>query len=634
MAEENQQPNQAPAAPAVANPERKSLDDRNKMSDLERLRHSCAHVFATAVLRIWPEAQLAYGPPVETGFYYDLEMPHRISQEDFPRIEEEMKKEIKANNVFQKIEVPREQAIKDAQSGRLGGLSERPGNVSKFKLDLIAQIPEGEAISYFQNGDFLDLCAGPHVMRTGNIGAFKLTSVAAAYYKGDEKGPQLQRIYGTAFKNKTALDEYFKMLEEAKRRDHRKIGAEMGLFAIDTEFVGPGMPLWLPKGTVLVEELEKLAKETEFAAGYVRVRTPHLAREKMYLTSGHLPYYAESMFPPIEVIEEVKKLDEPIHGEKYYLKAMNCPHHHRIFAAEPHSYRDLPLRLAEYGTCYRYEQSGELFGLMRVRSLNMNDAHIYCTEEQFADEFRAVNDMYLKYFKIFGLEKYQMRFSTHAAEGLGKKYVNEPELWKKTEDMVRKVLIESGINYVEVANEAAFYGPKIDVQVWSAIGREFTIATNQVDFAVPAKFGLTYRDKDNSNKTPLCIHRAPLGTHERFIGFLIEHYAGNFPLWLAPDQVRVITLNDDEALINYAKPIVAELRANMVRVDADFSATPFKAKISNAEQLRVHTMLVIGGRDMEAGAVSVRLHHGGPQGAKPKAEVVADIFAGIKERRA
>ncbi len=667
MAEENQQP-------AAAEPkDRKTLDQRNAMSDLERLRHSCAHVFATAVLRIWPEAQLAYGPPVETGFYYDLEMPHRISQEDFARIEEEMKKEIKANNVFQKIEVPREQAIKDAQSGRLGGLTERPGNESKFKLDLLKQIPEGEAISYFQNGDFLDLCAGPHVMRTGNIGAFKLTTVAAAYYKGDEKGPQLQRIYGTAFKNKTQLDEYFKMIEEAKRRDHRKIGAEMGLFAIDTEFVGPGMPLWLPKGTVLVEELEKLAKETEFAAGYVRVRTPHLAREKMYQTSGHLPYYAESMFPAIELIEqedkirvqelELKKIgllkdagvtesqraawlpefteqmaalaaDQSKLITRYYLKAMNCPHHHRIFAAEPKSYRDLPLRLAEYGTCYRYEQSGELFGLMRVRSLNMNDAHIYCTEEQFADEFRAVNDMYLKYFKIFGLEKYQMRFSTHAAEGLGKKYVNEPELWKKTEDMVRKVLIESGINYVEVANEAAFYGPKIDVQVWSAIGREFTIATNQVDFAVPAKFGLTYRDKDNTNKTPLCIHRAPLGTHERFIGFLIEHYAGNFPLWLAPDQVRVITLNDDEALINYAKPIVAELRANMVRVDADFSATPFKAKISNAEQLRVHTMLVIGGRDMEAGQVSVRLHHGGPQGAKPKAEVVADILNSIKSRSA
>ncbi len=656
--------------------ERKTLDERNQMTELERIRHSAAHVMATAILRLWPDAQFAYGPPVESGFYYDLECSHRISPEDFEKIEAEMKKEIKANNVFEKSEVTREQAIRDAESGRLGGLGERPGNASKFKLDLLKQIPEGEPISYFKNGDFIDLCAGPHVMRTGNIGAFKLTSVAAAYYKGDEKGPQLQRIYGTAFKNKTALDEYFKMLEEAKRRDHRKIGAEMGLFAIDTEYVGPGMPLWLPKGTVLVEELEKLAKETEFAAGYVRVRTPHLAREKMYKTSGHLPYYAESMFPAMEMpleddakkkwealetkrrvvgqklaiaqeagdkdliagyektLQEVAPELQAFERDRYYLKAMNCPHHHRIFAAEPHSYRDLPLRLAEYGTCYRYEQSGELFGLMRVRSLNMNDAHIYCTEEQFADEFRAVNDMYLKYFKIFGLEKYQMRFSTHAAEGLGKKYVNEPELWKKTEDMVRKVLIESGINYVEVANEAAFYGPKIDVQVWSAIGREFTIATNQVDFAVPAKFGLTYRDKDNSNKTPLCIHRAPLGTHERFIGFLIEHYAGNFPLWLAPDQVRVITLNDDEALINYAKPIVAELRANMVRVESDFSATPFKAKISNAEQLRIHTMLVIGGRDMESGAVSVRLHHGGPQGAKPKAEVVADILASIKERRA
>ncbi|MDD5138745.1 MAG: threonine--tRNA ligase [Verrucomicrobiales bacterium] len=690
---------------APPNPERKTLDDRAKMTELERIRHSAAHVMATAILRLWPEAQFAAGPPVENGFYYDVDLPHRISPEDFEKIEAEMKKEIKANNVFERIVVTREQAIADAQSGRLGGLTERPGNVSKFKIGNLEAIPEGEQITYYKNGDFVDLCAGPHVMRTGNIGAFKLTSVAAAYYKGDEKGPQLQRIYGTAFKNKTALDEYFKMLEEAKRRDHRKIGVEMGLFAIDTEYVGPGFPLWLPKGTVLVEELEKLAKETEFAAGYVRVKTPHVAKEKMYKTSGHLPYYAESMFPPMELpldsnkdpfwilnvpamLSEEEKIiadgygeliDAVVEGEtddgtiqsgikqlwdgikpehkekfdytskkafmfrlirerigieRFYLKAMNCPHHHRVFAAEPKSYRDLPLRLAEYGTCYRYEQSGELFGLMRVRSLNMNDAHIYCTEEQFADEFRAVNDMYLKYFKIFGLEKYQMRFSTHAAEGLGKKYVNEPELWKKTEDMVRKVLIESGINYVEVANEAAFYGPKIDVQVWSAIGREFTIATNQVDFAVPAKFGLTYRDKDNSNKTPLCIHRAPLGTHERFIGFLIEHYAGNFPLWLAPDQVRVITLNDDEALINYAKPIVAELRANMVRVDADFSATPFKAKISNAEQLRVHTMLVIGGRDMEAGAVSVRLHHGGPQGTKPKGEVVADILASIKERRA
>jgi threonyl-tRNA synthetase len=613
-------------------PERKSLDDRNKMTELERIRHSCAHVMATAILRIWPEAQFAAGPPVENGFYYDLELAHRISPEDFPRIEEEMKKEIKANNVFERTTVTREQAIKDAESGRLGGLAERPGNVSKFKLGNLADIPEGEAISYFRNGDFLDLCAGPHVMRTGNIGAFKLTTVASAYYKGDEKNPQVQRIYGTAFKNKTQLDEYFKMLEEAKRRDHRKIGAEMGLYAIDTEYVGPGMPLWLPKGTVLVEELEKLAKEAEFAAGYVRVRTPHLAREKMYTTSGHLPYYAESMFPPMELKE--KDSTPGAEADRYYLKAMNCPHHHRIFAAEPRSYRDLPLRLAEYGCCYRYEQSGELFGLMRVRSLNMNDAHIYCTEEQFAQEFRAVNEMYLHYFKTFGLEKYQMRFSTHDPSKLGQKFVDDPVLWRKTEDMVRRVLVESGINFVEVANEAAFYGPKIDVQVWSAIGREFTIATNQVDFAVPAKFGLTYRDRDNTDKTPLCIHRAPLGTHERFIGFLIEHYAGNFPLWLAPEQVRILTVNDESALCEYAQPIIKELRANMVRVDTDFGSEPIKAKVANAEAARVHTMLVIGARDVEGGNVSVRLHGKGHVGAKPKAEVIAGILEAIRTRAA
>ena len=315
MPDENQQqqPNQPPPAP---NPERKTLDDRAKMTELERIRHSCAHVMATAILRLWPDAQFAYGPPVENGFYYDLECSHRISPEDFAALEAEMKKETKANNSFEKIIVTREQAIADAQSGRLGGLAERPGHASKFKLDLLNQIPEGEPISYFKNGDFIDLCAGPHVMRTGNIGAFKLTHVASAYYKGDERNPQLQRIYGTAFKNKTEMEAYFTMLEEAKKRDHRKIGMEMGLFAIDTEFVGPGLPLWLPKGTAILEELETLAKETEFAAGYVRVKTPHIAREKMYLTSGHLPIlYAESMFPPMEMDEhreERKKLEARI----------------------------------------------------------------------------------------------------------------------------------------------------------------------------------------------------------------------------------------------------------------------------------------------------------------------------------
>ncbi len=616
--------------------ERKTLDDRGKMSELERLRHSCAHVMATAILRLWPDAQFAAGPPVENGFYYDVDLKHRISPEDFEKIEAEMKKEIKANHPFEKIVVTREQAVTDSESGRLGGLAERPGNPSKFKLGNLEAIPEGEPISYYQNGDFIDLCAGPHVMRTGNIGAFKLTSVASAYYKGDERNPQLQRIYGTAFKNKTQLDEYFKMLEEAKRRDHRKIGAEMGLFAIDAEFVGPGLPLWLPKGTAIVEELEKLAKETEFAAGYVRVKTPHIAKEKMYLTSGHLPIlYAESMFPPMELKEKGAAPDSEV--EKYYLKAMNCPHHHRIFAAEPRSYRDLPLRLAEYGTCYRYEQSGELFGLMRVRSLNMNDAHIYCTPDQFAAEFNAVNEMYLKYFKIFGIEKYVMRFSTHDPSRLtgdNAKFVNEPELWKQTEDLVRKVLVDSRIPFVEVPNEAAFYGPKIDVQVWSVIGREFTLATNQVDFAVPARFGLTYRDRDNTDKTPLCIHRAPLGTHERFIGFLIEHYAGNFPLWLAPEQVRVLTIGPEEPLVNYANQIVNELRANFVRAEGDYSSNKINGKIQDAETAKVHTMLVVGARDLEAGNVSVRVHGQGNIGARPKAEVIACLLAAIKERRA
>jgi threonyl-tRNA synthetase len=656
--------------------QRKTLDQREQANELMRLRHSCAHILATAVLRLWPDARLDIGPATEDGFYYDFDLQHRFSPDDFAKIEEEMRKITKENQVFEKSVKTREEAR---------AYFEAKGQT--FKLERLGDIPEGETITFYQNGEFVDLCAGPHVMRTGNVkpGGIKLLRVASAYFRGNEKNPQLQRLYGTAFKNKEELDNWLKLQEEAKKRDHRKIGAEMGLFAFDAEYVGPGLALWLPKGAVLVEELEKLAKETEFLAGYVRVKTPHLAKEKMYKTSGHLPYYAESMFPPMELVEEsplkkeggekvkdlmkeqlqkafaemnrqipglaesnaeegiktgdqiediLKLAEEPRKVERYYLKAMNCPHHHRIFAAEPRSYRDLPLRLAEYGTNYRYEQSGELFGLMRVRAMNMNDAHLYCTAEQFADEFRAVNEMYLKYFKIFGIEKYVMRFSTHDPARLGQKFVNDPELWKKTEDMVRRVLIESGINYVEVPNEAAFYGPKIDVQVWSAIGREFTIATNQVDFAVPARFGLTYRDRDNTEKTPLCIHRAPLGTHERFIGFLIEHYAGNFPLWLAPEQVRVLTLNDDPALVDYAKGITAELRANFVRVEGDYGPNPIKAKISDAEHARVHTMLVLGGRDLEAGQVSVRLHSKGPQGAKPRAQVVADILASIRERRA
>jgi len=663
------------------NENRKTLEQRGQMTDIERLRHSVSHVLATAILKIWPEAQFAAGPPVENGFYYDVDLPHRISPDDFEKIEAEMKKEIKANHPFERTEVSRDEALELGKKGRLAALSDRD-QPSKFKIDIIENIPPGEKISLYRNGDFIDLCAGPHVMRTGKIGAFKLTTVASAYYKGDEKNPQLQRIYGTAFKTKKELDDYFAMLEEAKKRDHRKLGRELEIFVLDDD-VGPGLPMWLPRGAAMIDELEKLARETEFAAGYQRVRTPHIAKESLYRKSGHLPYYAESMFPPMQLkldpeqekeliilesqipdweVESEKMLEVDIEegprmargvrtsarvlentkqrrdallaANRYYLKAMNCPHHHKLFAAVPRSYRDLPLRLAEYGTCYRYEQSGELIGLMRVRSMQMNDAHIYMTPEQFETEFNAVNEMYLKYFKLFGIEKYLMRFSTHDPSKLGQKFVDEPELWKQTEVMTRNVLKNSGINYVEVPNEAAFYGPKIDVQAWSVIGREFSIATNQVDFAQPRRFNLVYKDKDNTEKTPLCIHRAPLGTHERFIGFLIEHYAGNFPLWLSPEQVRILTIGDDAKLLDYSMSILKELRAHQVRAEIDKSTDQINGKIQRAEQMKVHTMFVIGKRDMDADAVSVRVHGQGNLGAKPRSEAMAEILSSIKERRA
>jgi threonyl-tRNA synthetase len=686
------------------NEERKTLEQRATMTDIERLRHSASHVLATAILKIWPEAQFAAGPPVENGFYYDVDLPHRISPDDFEKIEAEMKKEIKANRPFERMEVSRDEALELGTKGRLAALSER-SEPSKFKIDIIENIPADEKISLYRSGDFIDLCAGPHVMRTGNIGGFKLTNVASAYYKGDEKNPQLQRVYGTAFKTKKELDDYFAMLEEAKKRDHRKLGRELELFVFDDD-VGPGLPMFLPRGAVIAEELEKLAKETEFAAGYQRVRTPHIARESLYKKSGHLPYYADSMFPPMTLrdnpfnahwaarftaedeesdrelrdllrdelpasvpdpssqtenetffkqIERV--LDNPspkfagaikrlglnrlISGivktymgkpDRYFLKAMNCPHHHKLFAALPRSYRDLPLRLAEYGTCYRYEQSGELFGLMRVRSLQMNDAHLYMTPEQFESEFNAVNEMYLNYFKLFGIDKYLMRFSTHDPSKLGQKFVDEPELWKATEEMTRRVLKDSGINYVEVPNEAAFYGPKIDVQAWSVIGREFSIATNQVDFSQPRNFDLRYKDRDNVDKIPICIHRAPLGTHERFIGFLIEHYAGNFPLWLSPEQVRILTIGDDPKLIDYARSILNELRAHQVRAEIDESTDKINGKVQRAEQMKVHTMFVIGKRDMDADAVSVRVHGKGNLGAKPRGEAITELLNAIKTR--
>ncbi|MET0242624.1 MAG: threonine--tRNA ligase, partial [Flavitalea sp.] len=488
----------------------------------------------------------------------------------------------------------------------------------EYKLDLLQNLNEG--ITFYTQGGFTDLCRGPHIPNTGFIKAIKLTNIAGAYWKGDEKNKMLTRLYGVTFPSQKELDEYLALLEEAKKRDHRKLGKELGIFTMDDD-VGPGLPLWLPNGTIIIEELEKLAKENEQRAGYKRVVTPHIAKESMYLTSGHLPYYQDSMYPPME-----------LEGQKYYLKSMNCPHHHKIFSAEPKSYKDMPLRLAEYGTCYRYEQSGELFGLMRVRCLHMNDAHIYCTKEQFAAEFRAVNDLYLKYFKIFGIDKYVMRLSLHDPAKLGQKYINEPELWLETEAMVREVLIESKIPFIEVPDEGAFYGPKIDVQIWSIIGREFTLATNQVDFAQGRRFNLSFTNKDNQPEVPLIIHRAPLGTHERFIGFLLEHYAGKFPVWLAPQQVKILPISDK--FLDYAQTVLESLKNADIRAEVDDRSEKIGKKIRDTELAKVPYMLVIGEKEVNENKVSVRRQGKGDTGSVLVDDFIATVTAEIKNRTA
>lgn len=565
--------------------------------------HSSAHLMAEAVEATFPGVKFWVGPPVDSGgFYYDMDLGDRkLSEEDLAGLEKKMNELAKTNSQYIRKEMPKAEAV--AYFTDKG---------DEYKLDLLSGLEDG-SITFYTQGNFTDLCRGPHIPGTGLIKAIKLTSVAGAYWKGDEKNKMLTRVYGITFPAQKELDEYLAMLEEAKKRDHRKLGKELGIYTMDDD-VGPGLPLWLPNGTVIIEELEKLAKETEEAAGYKRVVTPHIAKESMYLTSGHLPYYADSMFPPME-----------LEGQKYYLKAMNCPHHHKIFDAEPKSYKDLPLRLAEYGTCYRYEQSGELFGLMRVRCLHMNDAHIYCSKEQFYEEFRAVNDMYLKYFKIFGIEKYVMRLSLHSPENLGKKYVNEPELWLETEKMVREVLVKTNTPFIEVKDEAAFYGPKIDVQIWSAIGREFTLATNQVDFNSGNKFKLSYTNQNNEAEVPLIIHRAPLGTHERFIGFLLEHYAGKFPVWLSPLQVKVLPISDK--FMDYAKSLQQQLKKAGIRAEIDDRNEKIGKKIRDTELHKVPYMLVVGEKEMNENKVSVRRQGKGDMGAKP----VDEFIAGVKE---
>ena len=572
------------------------------------LLHSAAHLMAQAVKYFWPEAKLTIGPAIENKFYYDFDISINFTEDDLIKIEKKMKELSDQDYKCIRCEMSRSEAYK--MFSEMG---------EDYKLEILENINNDELITSYSQGDFIDLCRGPHIPSTGKIKHFKLLSTSGAYWRGDEKNKMLQRIYGTAFSSKKKLKEYLNLLEEAKKRDHRKLGRELKLFTFDDE-VGPGLPLWLPNGAVMVEELEKLAKEYENKSGYELVRTPHLTKGTLYEKSGHLEHYEDSMYPAMDV-----------DGTEYYVKPMNCPHHHKIYSAFPKSYRDLPVRLAEYGTCYRYEKSGQLFGLMRVRSLQMNDAHIYCTKDQFKDEFLAVCNMYLKYFDIFGIKKYSMRLSLHNTDGLGKKYVNEPELWLQTEKWVREALIEGGLDFEEVPGEAAFYGPKIDVQVWSAIGKEFTLATNQVDFAVPSKFNLNYVDEDGNSKTPLCIHRAPLGTHERFIGFLIEHFGGDFPLWLAPVQVVVLPLSDK--FTDYAKLVVNSLKADGLRVKLNDRADKIGSKIRQAELEKINYMLIIGEKESNDGTVSIRKRFVGDLGMENLDKFKLKLIDEIKNRR-
>src|SRR5512143_1574661 len=584
-------------------------------SSLYKIRHSAAHVMAQAVLEMFPEGKITIGPPVENGFYYDFDLPRNLTPEDLEQIEKRMRQIIAGKHEFVKKVVSADEARQV--------FKDQP-----YKLELIAGLEQGgqdeygnplqvkPEISLYEDDSFVDLCRGPHVANTKEIkpDAIKLMSVAGAYWRGDEHNKMLQRIYGTAWETSQQLEEHLWQIEEAKKRDHRKLGKEMEIFFFDEE-VGPGLPLFPPNGGVMIEEIEKLAKESEEQAGYVRVRTPHLSKEDLFIHSGHLPYYAESMYPPME-----------LEGAKYYVKPMNCPMHHKIFASKPRSYRDLPIRLAEYGTDYRYEKSGELFGLMRVRSMQMNDAHIYVAEEQFEQEFLAVVQLYLKYFALFGIEKFVMRLSLHSKEGLGKKYVDDERLWLKTEDMARRAMQNGNVPFVEAEDEAAFYGPKIDVQIWSVIGKEFSLATNQVDFAQPARFDLKFINKQGVEEMPLCIHRAPLSTHERLIGFLIEHYGGNFPVWLSPEQVRVIPITDSQNA--YAQGIVSQLRARGLRASADVSAQRMNAKIRSAQLMKVPYMLVVGENEMKADQVSLRVRDGSQQNNIP----LGDFMARAKDR--
>jgi threonyl-tRNA synthetase len=605
---------------------------------LERMRHSASHLMAAAIQAIWPEAKFGVGPAIENGFYYDIDVPVSLTPKELERIELKMRELKNKHLPYERFELPVEEAMAEmARRGQtykveLLQLLKEKGSTAVAQetgdQDAIG-MTEGTsgvpAISFYKTGDFVDLCRGPHVSNTDDIGAFKLTSIAGAYWRGNERNPQLQRVYGVAFASQDELDKYLWQLEEAKRRDHRRLGQQLGIFTFSEE-VGQGLPLWLPNGTIIREELEKLAKEEERREGYLRVATPHLTKDALYYRSGHLPYYREDMYAPVE-----------IEGAEYFLKPMNCPHHHQLYLARPRSYRELPLRLAEYGQVYRYEQSGVLSGLMRTRGFCQNDAHIYCRDDQAREEFLRVMRLHARYYETMGISEYYMRFSKPDLNKLDK-YVNEPDKWLIAMEIIKQAMDESGYPYFEADGEAAFYGPKIDFMIKSAIGNEYAISTNQLDFLATERFNLTYVGQDGKDHPVYVIHRAPLGSHERFVAFLIEHYAGAFPTWLAPVQAVVITIADrhnDYGRQVYDRLFNAEVPTALggIRVELDEARESMQKKIRNAQLQKIPYMLIAGDREMQEGTVAVRLRSGTDLKAMPVEAVIDRIHTEVKTRK-
>ena len=600
------------------------MNDANEDNELHRIRHSLSHVLAQAVLELRPGSTLGFGPPIADGFYYDFILSEPITEEDFGAIEKKMKQIIKQGQKFEREDLPPEEALK-----RLDEMNE------PYKREYAEELIEKkglDTLTFYTNGPFLDMCDGPHVDNTRKLpkGAFKIRSVAGAYWRGDSDNVMMTRIYAWAFETKEELEAHVKAYKDALARDHKKLGKELDLFQID-DVIGKGLPLWLPNGTVLRDEIEQYMKELEFADGYDRVASPHLAKTDLYYQTGHLPLYAEHMYP----FMELKETDE--HGaeevrETYALRPMNCPHHHRVFAARMRSYRELPMRLAEYGMVYRYEDSGALSGMLRVRGLCMNDAHIYCTEDQIEEEFVKVMEMIRTLYDTLGISKYYFRFSSWDPDDpKGKaKYVDNPEAWASSEEYMRTAMKNAGFEYDEAPGEAAFYGPKIDVQLQTVTGREETASTNQLDFAIPERLGLVYRGADNEEHHPYCIHRAPASTHERFVAFLIEHFGGAFPTWMAPVQVRVLTVSD--TFIDYAEAIVARLRERFVRAEVDYSSETMGKKIRGSATAKIPNVLVVGEREKADATVTLRRYGSRDQTTMTLDEFEADLLRRISTR--